>query len=236
MKARWMIGLGAVVVSVGLAVGVSTAAMLTFEVRLGAGETGQVTLADPTVNVELWAVLQNTDGNPNNDGFATGQGNIISGSTLLGDFTSWSVGSSFQVTPWQNGNRVDLDADGDLDVGSTVASADSNWIFPNSGSTYITGTEVLLGSGVWTLTDLSPVVGEQTSLQFTKRDRPGSLSASRIFYFKVDGNNFALFGRDATIASGSPALITFVPEPVTMLLLVGGGGVLVAMRRRRKSA
>src|SRR4051812_26055586 len=85
------------------------------------GKTVNVTSVGQVVNLDVWAVVRGSDSNAANDGFQWAHGSFLSsdvGGGVAAGSLSATVLTPFESTSFQNGTQVDLDGDGDLDVGS----------------------------------------------------------------------------------------------------------------------
>lgn len=132
-----------------------------------------------------------------------------------------------------------------------------NVIFANSGSlNYVTplvaGGGVILGTGEFRIDSNLAVVG-QTQLNWVIvnliNPNPAdplqfSPTQQRQYCYMVDGEEYTSAGDpnlwnpgdiNGSMGVGAPLVITFVPEPVTMVVLAAGASVLF-LRRRRKQA
>lgn len=128
-----------------------------------------------TVTFDVWAVV--TGANANDDeGFQLASGSFlstnVSGGAARGSLTL-SLAAPFNGTSSQAGGQQDLDADGDLDVGSNTDSAVTNFFFARANAmvtgsalagatsnTVAGGREFKIGTGTFTLSQL---VGESTT-------------------------------------------------------------------------
>ncbi|MEA2707966.1 MAG: hypothetical protein QOF78_567 [Phycisphaerales bacterium] len=207
-------------------------------VPLSAASAKEVT-ASPgdVVTLALFAQVSGTNGT-NDDSVTSSHGNIVSGAgpstvRLLGSL-SGGVVPPFNGVSYQNGSNVDLDADGDLDIGAPLGSggtaalgyflARSNATTPMSG----VGGEVQIGSVNFTVTGAEG----DTLVNFVRRATAANGNQSTAGIWFEDGvqknPNVAPYG------PGAPVLIT-VPEP-TGLALAGLATLGLLARRRNKNA
>ena len=87
--------LSSLVIAGALIPGTAPAAQLTYDLRVVASSNPQTDLSNPhsvsarqpgeVLTVDIYALVQNNDGDHSNDGFQTGQGSIISTGALKGD-------------------------------------------------------------------------------------------------------------------------------------------------------
>ncbi len=208
-----------------------------------------------TLNLEIYAAIHQTDGNKFNDGFKGTMFSIVSGANgsqprLLGNVLGDPNGGPYASTDWtgdwnnysggaRNGVMVDLDADGDLDVGYLGSNAPSSganaWARPWSGSpvegTITTGDYtdlVQVLGGTKFVVSSNPAANSSTIVKLIER-----ISTSTISALMVDGSTIMLTGGDTRLVMDSAGLtINYLPEPATMALLAVGS-VMTLIRRRR---
>jgi hypothetical protein len=226
---------GAAVAGVaGLVPAVTQAAPLTYDLRLtgdlGNGLKSAVVTAGQVVTLDLYAIIQNGDGNTANDGFQRTNGSFgsstVTGATTLnlkgtfrGDSGTNANSQVNNVSPFLgttavSGRQSDLDGDGDLDVGSLVSSG-SVAPFPWFEAISTTNTSPQLGSGgagdleqkiaqiLFTVTGTTNG-GEKTSLNYVPRFRSdGGASGPRLNLFRLDGVDYAVNSLGAGVKGGS---------------------------------
>jgi hypothetical protein len=155
----------------------------------GGGSTATVTTVGQQVNLEIWVTVTGHDADLSNDGLQTVSGSLLStnvvGGAVNGTLVA-SVEAPFDGSGAQNGGQVDLDADGDLDVGSNSGAADTSFFLARAPSITIGGATVegtskswKVGTATFTVTSLS--AGIQTNLVFRTRDFSGA------FLYQEDG-------------------------------------------------
>jgi len=247
----------AVLAGLGLSAAASSAnaALITMDMRVQGGPAkGPVVITAPgqTVTFEIWAQVQNNDGNRANDGFLQSQGNALSAEDaglLSGDLAPVVLNTSLLDNAVSSGGTAqNLDALAtDNEVGSLVVNTQAGFIVLNAGTSTKFGsgagtgpTEFLLGTTTWTA-ETVPGVNSTDSINFGLRQSTSTLAAGRNYQFTSDGVAFAVRwdGRDSTgaivpnaVAVGDAIpLVTAVPEPAALGLLGLGG--LAALRRRR---
>jgi hypothetical protein len=228
-------------VALALAVGsAANAALITFDLR---GPGGAKSVATPasagqTVQLNLYAIVTNGNGNQADDGFLLAHGSILSADsgTQLGDLSALQLNTPFLDNSVSSGGTpTNLDGNPDLELGGTNPSSSTGYIIASTGTSakFSTGTtgnaEFLLGTVVWTYTG-----GEGTTeLQFSPRNRTdGAVPGKQLVKGTSDGVNFLLTGADVNnIAFGAPVTIG-VPEPTTLGLAAIGLTGLLARRRK----
>jgi len=214
------------------------AAIMEFAVQLAPGETGEVSPTDGNVAFDVYVNILGIDSDLTNDKLVQTYGGLSTPGSLLGNL-SLTLASNMANAPAVNGTVQDRDADTDSDVGGTIHNthvAGNEWIFGYGGISGVVGQHILLGSGVFTLNDVNPLIGETTGLLWTIRNKTDGLAGTKTLHkFNVDGVLKQLVGSDAGLSVGSAPVVTFVPEPVTMVLLAGGSVVLL-LRRRKSQA
>jgi len=208
--------------------------------------------------LQLYAILNNGDGNSANDGFQNVQGSFVSSGALLGNlrgdpnFVAGGQtlqnnvpGASAGIA--QAGFSFDLDGDGDLDTGDianhTLGTNPEPWFRAvggagAGGTTF--GSSVLIGETTFTLSS-GVQIGTNTLVNFTPRQftTGGSLAQRKLNKFLLDGVSFSLTSDDPNIGVGAAVNITTVPEPSAIGMLMLGTLGLVGFRRsavRRLSA
>ena len=109
---------------------------LMIDLRLaGGGKSATITGTDQTINMELWAVVSGSNNDGSDDGLALVNGSLRSSNNgaALGNLTA-SRTSAFSSSGSSNGDIVDLDGDGDKDVGSNDGSvAEGFFVARHSG-------------------------------------------------------------------------------------------------------
>jgi len=242
MRIGKVFGIGSVAVAVvALAVSVGSAAVMQFTIE-SYNDANTLSGSDNVMHFRVYAVPVGVT--PADDGFVLTYLNVKSSrvagdvnNPLLGNL-SFSLDANWQGTGFSNGTAVDLDGDGDLDVGGTDPNFATGYVTP--ASIYLAqsigqyGAKVLVGDGTFTLTDGSAFAGKETVLEVSARVRAGTTSSAKVHKIIVDGVYGSYLGGD--ISSGPGVVVSFVPEPMTLALLAAGGTALLAFRKRRKVA
>jgi hypothetical protein len=230
---------------------------LTYEVRVNPaessagvvvsanGKSATVQAAGDVVALQLFALVQSANADHADDGFLSGQGSFRSeNGGLRGDIRGDSAIATPQnnVPPFalsgvaQSGYQVDIDSDGDNDVGSNLTSGaffePLLWFNAvselNGGAVAVRGvgtgsgpTEFLIGKTMFTVK--APAAdGAQTSVNFVPRVWNAALPASFIHKFLLDGILQSLPGDSPAITTGAPVQIAVLDTapltlaPVTM--------------------
>jgi hypothetical protein len=250
--------------------GVAQAALLTYDLRVANTQAGgttkvdahnaQVSAVGDVVNLELYAVTHNGDGDQTNDGFLTGQGSFVGSlnggnprlaGALRGAGTSTSVNLLNNVSPFKStgatsGAPSDYEGDGiidDVGLNSTGNGAVNDWFLATAGSSSQPGTEMVAG-------DLSQLIGKTT---FTVSAIGPSQSVLADFIPRLlltgtaivqnmhlgtsDNADFALRGDNQGIAHlGSIISAKVIPEPGSVVMLGLGAVGLLLWRARRSRA
>ncbi|MEA2711321.1 MAG: hypothetical protein QOF78_3922 [Phycisphaerales bacterium] len=189
------------------------------------------------ISLELFAVVSGTNG-LNDDTVTSMQGSILSTGSQHGNL-SGGVVAPFNGAVFQNGSNVDLDSDGDLDIGAPLGStgtaatgyflARSNT--PTGGTTDVNANteEVKVGSFTFTVTVSD--VGFGTYINFVRRSTAagGNQSTAAIWFEDGAAKNPDI----STYGAGAP--VTFVPEPSAAAVAGLASLGLLARRRQKKS-
>ncbi len=208
-----------------------------------------------SIQFEAWAIITGADGVAALEGLNNLYGSFrstnVDGGVVFGNLSA-SLTPQWQGPAWTNGAVADLDADGDLDVGSTNSSSATGWFYAisNLGATYITSAnalsdapnafEVLPNGGLAIkLADLSfaltgdvagPPATAVTNLDWVGRTKSGTLVHPATW--QADGTNpVRLTTTGSSIASTGP--IEIVPEPASIALVTLLGAVALVWFRRR---
>jgi hypothetical protein len=267
-----MIAGAAVAGIAGLIPAVSQAAVLDYQFRIN-GAAGTDTFGSATksatvtngqvVTLDLYAVLNGSDGTRTNDGFERSIGSFASSNGgLLGEFRSGTNGtdtttvnnvSPFKGTGAAAGRASDLDGDGDLDVGSNQTSGLAvpfPWFFAYTEAG--NGVKVL-GTGAGNVLEF--VIGQilftvgnntgETSLNYVPRvQTDGGSAGPRHSLFRIDGVDYAIKADGSGVKGGTTAVTGAMSVGVPVVLvnevpepaslgLLGIGAA--ALLRRRKA-
>lgn len=225
-------------------VGGTAHAALIFDVRIAAGG-GKSAAANPgvPVNLEVWAIVTGAVSNAGLEGFANGYGSLLSNTGgASGNFTAFLRNAAFDGSGSQTGALQDLDADGDLDIGSNATKntsdlnallSGSNLIFLRSdagtavtagGVGVVDGQSFLLGTTTWTPSGTSGVA----SLNWRVPTFSSGLQREALW----QEDDLARNDTNGSFSAGLPVNLSVVPEPSTVML-IGLGAVGLLVRRRR---
>ena len=210
------------------------AAPLTYELRaVQAGSTATVAadgkhavgIPGQTVVLELWAMIENTDGNGGNDAFKLGHGGFKSSvGGLLAD-----LGNVNLLAPWNTGTAapgkvVDLDGDTDKDIGASDGNQAADLYFQSvdsrlGDSQFGNGAGPTTNFLIATLTATITGNNGNTDVNFVPRNKTSGAAASKLNHqFIQDGVQKQLAGTAANVGTGAPVNIAVIPEPSTMFL------------------
>src|ERR1043166_7382663 len=153
---------------------------LVVDLRLPGGGT-EVSLTSKTqvVNVEVWATVTGSDSTGTNDGvqdvFASFISKNANGGAALGTLSATRL-APFDGTLSANGTKIDLDGDGDLDVGSNNNLSPDGYFLARSNNTTLTGGTLgahsqsfHIGNLTFTTSQLLFGSGAYTQLRFAPR-------------------------------------------------------------------
>lgn len=230
-------------------------AWLTYEMRVDPAGTspGVVVAADrksahctapgDVVALQLFAIINNFDGNNANDGFTLTQGSFVASSAggLVGDLrgdTNFVVGGQTQqnnvpganVAIAQSGFVFDLNGDGGLDVGDIAnhgpapVPGPEPWFRAVGGAggsttTYGTGasagpTEILIGQTTYTVATTAQL-GQTSTINYVPRlfTTGGVVSARNTNKFVLDGVFLSKRSDDPSVAVAAPVAVTLAGPP-----------------------
>jgi hypothetical protein len=163
---------------------------------------------------------------------------------LLGDLST-QFASPFNSTGAQNGSQIDIDSDGDFDIGAAPNGGQANMFFAaffGGTSAFQDGTvvqqspsseEFLIGTGTWTARN-----GEgETFLDFIRRRNPGNPGGNNVIYanWNEDGTSGTASVRNGASPYSVDGLNIVVPEP-SGIALAGLASLGLLGRRRNKNA
>lgn len=223
---------------------------LTYELRATqAGSTATVSAdgksvtgsVGDTVKLELWAMIENTDGNGTNDAFKLGHGSFLSNGAGKVD-----LGGVQNLAPWNTGTaapgvQADLDGDGDLEIGALDGNAAADKYFQAVDSR-LADAQFGTGNGPTTNFMIATLVATlkgdgAADINFAPRNKTTGAQSSKLNHqFIQDGVAKQLAGVPANVGVGAAihAQVGVVPEPSTMLLLAAGmAGMAIVARRRQ---
>lgn len=152
---------------------------LMVDLRLaGGGTTVNVTGEDQIINMELWATSTGSNGTGSDDGFQMLLGSLMSGDSgsVKGDL-SVKLLDPFTGLSSSEGDRTDLDGDGDLDIGSNDNSTSEGYFIARSGGMTYSGGSVSVNSNSFKIADVKFTVtsvgsGGDVKITFVPRGGP----------------------------------------------------------------
>ena len=189
---------------------------LVIDLRVADGtKAANVTSAGQVVNLQLWAVVTGVNNPGTQDGFQEVIGSIISSETapgsVHGNLTA-TVVSPFNDTAAQDGTAQDLNADGNLDVGSNDTTTSDNYFFARDGgmdfSGTVSGNTNSFEIATLTYTVSSLTYGQATDINFFPKVIPSFLPAA---IWREDNNPFN--NQNGTLSTGTPVVITSNAAP-----------------------
>jgi hypothetical protein len=217
-----------------------------------------VTSPEGIVNMQVWAMVPNLNGTNDDDQFVMTQLSFLSTSgNLRGDLLATCIPFFTYADRPEPGQQLDLDDDGDLDVGDNrlTTTNDSPWpwfmaygnwrqwsVIPET----LKASEIqadqayssfLIGSLNFSFDNLSPGLDLATAINIRPRVKTdGRIVSQRVNIFVEDGTRYGLQSVDPGVITGAPVNVTttptHMPEPATWLLAAIGATALLAYRRR----
>lgn len=148
---------------------------LTIDLRLaGGGKTANITSVDQVITMEVWAVASGSNGVADEGLFGV-MGSFVSsnGGAANGNLSATRL-APFNSSGSSNGQAVDLDGDGDLDVGSTDSSSPDGFFVARASSPVWEGTgsgdtmSFKIGTLEFKVTQL--LTGAETKINFEPRN------------------------------------------------------------------
>lgn len=189
---------------------------LMIDLRLpGGGKTANITGTGQTINVEVWAVSQGGNTSGSDDGFQmllgsfkTGSGGSVKGDLTATLFDPFTGLSSFE------GNRTDLDGDGDIDVGSNDPSTSDNYFVARAGSMTYSGGNVSGSSNSFKIAEVQ--------FKVTSVGSAGDVNLS--FVPRGGTSGTAIWAEDRTLTNDLMNPNFSVGSPITLRVPGTGGG------------
>jgi hypothetical protein len=217
----------------------------------GNGDAPETLTIEGATNVVSFDIVARVTGTNDLDdeAFKIMNGVFRSNGGLLGDLST-QVAAPFNSTPGaQNGSQIDIDSDGDFDIGSIPNGGQANMFFAAffggtaafQNGTVVPGSspvseEFVIGTGTWTAKGGS---GE-TFLDFIRRRNPGNPGSNNTVYanWNEDGSAGSSSVRNGTSpysVDGLNIVSGVIPEP-TGVALAGLASLGLLGRRRNKNA
>lgn len=214
----------------------SANAAISIDVRLASGNPKAATVAvGDTVNLNIYVVLPNVNGNASDDGVQSVRGSLLSSNGGLAvNFTQALAASPFNVSYQDTATtpsaaRVDLDGDGDLDVGSNVSTAAAGFLAPRASALQV-GAEFLICTAQLAVT--SDLLGSTTELNWRNLTLNGTVQGGLWREDNVvKGLSTSLpAANQGSMSVGAPVVLaTAVPEPMAFGILP----ITAALLRRK---
>jgi hypothetical protein len=257
-KTRLMQACGGVALAAGIGGFASNAdASLTIDLRPTDGSKEIVANPGDKLLIEIWAIVDGTSTDLTNSyGFQAASGSIVSQGSLRGDLSGKKGDlDMYQKTPAittalrpfaraaeQPGVPVDLDGDGDLDLGAPNQDSAAGFIIVRSDPMEYFG----LSNAVVPGPDDSSIQAKIGRVEFTvgstgdraellwmpRRNAAGQIAAEAGLWFDDQGGTPGTrSGTTGTIAAAAP-LVVLVPEPGVLGTLALGAVGLLARRRK----
>jgi uncharacterized repeat protein (TIGR03803 family) len=191
---------------------------LTIDVRAADGSKSiQLSSIGQVVNLQVWAEITDPQNQPTEDGLQEVDGSFLSTNVgpgpVAGNLAATLV-SPFNALSSQNGTSQDLNADGNLDVGSNNNASVVNFFFArsqlpetsSSGTIVGNALEFEIGTLTYTATHLN--FGGEADINFRSRaDLPTESDA----VWREDNQGISDLSGGGVIADGTPFVITAPP-------------------------
>jgi serine-aspartate repeat-containing protein C/D/E len=182
----------------------------TVDIRTASGgKTATVTSVGQVVNLDIYVVVSGKTAG-SNDGFQSVTGSILGTETvsgsIIGNLAS-HVTDDYTASGAQDGNSVDLNGDGGLDVGSNNNAYIVGFFYPRAGGIMQDGTvsgdtqTFLVGTATYTVTTLNS--GSATDINFRVRDITGGAFEA---VWQEDG--VGVTDESGSLLVGSPVVIS----------------------------
>ncbi|WP_428937492.1 MYXO-CTERM sorting domain-containing protein [Fontivita pretiosa] len=228
----------------GLAGASAAQAALVLDLRLagagpGAGKSAVVNPGD-VVQLQLYGVVTGTNGVDDEAMHNAYAALRSSTGGALGDFAPGQVHDPFRTGAFSGGTAVDVDGDGDLDIGreGAASTATPTLLFARAdpgvvGTFGVNGERVTLG----TSTDAEQFLLATINFTVSPAALPGQTTELRAIRPNITGIfQASLYRQDGVSVSGQntvggdPVTLTIIPEPMG-LAAVGALGLLARRRR-----
>ncbi len=177
------------------------------------GKTATVHQVGDTVTLNVYARILGADAITTNDGIQESVYSIVSSPSglhgNLGTPAGITIPDQFQANAFQTGTQVDLNGDGDLDVGSTDSTSATGWIADRADSEVLNtagSTKILLGTLTYTVTSVS--ANGKATVNVVSRTKATALLEPSIW--QVDGSPGLVPTIGGTVPVGLPVTISVV--------------------------
>jgi Ca2+-binding RTX toxin-like protein len=191
------------------------------------GKAVTVSSVGQVVDLNVWAVVTAGDTDAANDAFQWAHGSFLSsdvgGGAAAGTLAA-TVANNFAAETASNGAGVDLDGDGDLDVGSNNNAVADGFFVARSGGSAVGGSgaapaRILIGTVKFTVTSLKS--GTSTEIKFRPRDNVLVAGWYEDFNFKNSETGSYLAGAPVVVTKAVASVPT---AALTAATLTKGGG------------
>lgn len=188
------------------------------------------------ITVDLVAHISDTDNDPSNDGFISGIGSIVSSGdpyfNALGTLRGSNV-SPFDGAGSSRGLQVDLDGDGDLDVGGTDPNESAHYfaVRASTAPQAVLGNGLVIGTATFDVTGVTSAIA-QTTLRFLPRSS-GSFLWQEQGVFKAWPQGTGIHAGDVYWGQ-SVDVVQVTPEPTAVAMLGAVATFASALRPRRR--
>jgi hypothetical protein len=216
-------------------------AALVLDLRLAPGQNGLIDsknlipTAGQVITLNVVGVATGADANLTNEGIANAYFSVLSNSTLAGIKGNLSAATLNSTLGYNgagsaSGTVVDLNGDGNLDVGATNSASATGWVFARSPAVVV-GNELLLATLTFTVGTLGDNGAATVNIAPRVRTGPTVVPAQ----WQEDGVAKSLTVNNTTVDVGAAVTIGAaapIPEPASLGVL--GLGVIGLLVRRRK--
>ena len=207
---------------------------LVYDLRVhgSGGKTGTVSLPGDEVLLDLFAIVQGTNGDPSDEGLQSGIGRFSSSTGgLLGDLLGLPAPSPFNSNGADEGLQFDVDNDGDLDIGPPDPTNAHNFYSFRAGGPVADMPEGGFHVGQVRFTATSLAEGQSTEIRFDRRGGTNDWGG----FFWVDDRTYS--GYDGRIGFGQPVTISYLrPAGGEVQYLSGTIGEHLTISRPAKPA
>jgi len=197
--------------------------VLTFDFRVDGTGAKQATVAKigDAVVLDLFATVRGNDADVTNDGFSSSSGAFKSGvGGLLGDIVGLTPPAPFNGAGMNLGTQLDIDGDGDLDLGNNASSVQVYYMRTNNVA-YNTSPpgEFFIGQVRFNVTSLAAA---STTISWIPRSY-SNFTGNYGSYLYIDGKPLSLRNDDARVHWADPIIINAQPAipPGTVTYISG---------------
>ena len=193
-----------------------------------------------TIDFDLYAVVTGLNATID-ETFQQGLTKLLTTGAIRGNFELIVLNPTFAVVGSLPGPLVDLDADGDIDIGSNSTTATTGYIFPRASAQQgagvgvdlpgaTAGREFLWGTVRLNISNVTPA-DTQTAANFAVPSGLTGANAAARGTWNQDAGAAENGSNSALLSVGAPVLLTVVPEPSAFGMVLLGAMGLVGFRR-----